>query len=125
MKHPEFELQTQVCRYISAQYPHVLFSSDTIAFIKLTGAQAGRNAKIQKKGFKAPDIVLYEARHGYHGLFIELKIDSPFKRDGALKKSDHLEGQARSMQQLKDRGYYATFAWDFDMIKNIIDRYLS
>ncbi len=31
MKHPEFELQVAVCRYLSIKHPNVLFLSDTIA----------------------------------------------------------------------------------------------
>lgn len=125
MKHPEFELQKQVCRYLELQYKDILFSSDTIASVKLTGPQAGRNACIQKKGFKIPDLMIYESRKGYHGLFIELKVDTPYKKDGELKKSDHLKGQAETMEQLRQKGYFADFRWTFQGIKDLIDWYLK
>lgn len=125
MKHPEFELQKQVCRYLELQYKDILFSSDTIASVKLTGPQAGRNACIQKKGFKIPDLMIYEPRKGYHGLFIELKVETPYKKDGELKKNDHLKGQAETMEQLRQKGYFADFRWTFQGIKDLIDWYLK
>lgn len=98
--------------------------SDTIASVKLTKPQAGRNACIQKKGFKIPDIIIFEPRNGYHGLFIELKTKSPYQKSGELYKCDHLAGQEKTMQDLRDRNYVAQFAWTFEMAKNSIDKYL-
>ena len=121
----EFELQKQVCKYLSAQYPKTLFLSDTIASLRLTGAQQGRNGAIQKKGFHCPDLLILEPQKGYHGLFIELKVETPYKKDGTLKKSDHLKGQEESMQTLREKGYFAVFAWEFEKIKEIIDWYLN
>ena len=73
MKFLEFELHASVARYISLAYKDVLFLSDTIASVRLTGQQAGRNSKIQKKGFKCPDILILETRGEFHGLFLELR----------------------------------------------------
>lgn len=36
---PEYQLQVQVSRYLSVQYPSVLFLSDTVASLKLTYPQ--------------------------------------------------------------------------------------
>jgi hypothetical protein len=82
---PEYELQVAVSRYLSYQYPDVFFMSDTVASIKLTQAQASRNKKIQKNGFKTPDLLIFEPRKGYSGLFIELKIETPYKKNGEIK----------------------------------------
>jgi len=125
MKHPEFELQKQVCRYLDLAYPKSLYMSDTIANVKLNMTQAVRNKSIQKQGFKCPDLIIFEPRGGYNGLFIELKVVSPFKKDGTLKKSEHLEGQQKTIIDLLDRGYYADFATGFDEAKKIIDMYLN
>lgn len=127
MKHEEYELQKAVARYISCQYPNVDFFSDTIASIKLTERQAVRNRNIQKKDFKCPDILILEAKNGYFGLFIELKIKSPFKKDGSILASskDHLKLQQESLQKLSSKGYKAEFSWNFDMTKEIIDEYLK
>ena len=122
---PEFELQKAVCRYISFQYPTMLFSSDTIASVKLTKQQAYRNSLIQKKGFKMADLQIFEPNEKYHGLFIELKVKSPFKKNGELLKDEHLEGQQKSIDDLNAKGYYACFSVGLDMTIKIINDYLN
>jgi len=122
---PEFLLQKQVCEYIKLQYPKLFFMSDTISFLKLTYAQQARNKAIQTDVFKCPDLIIFKPNGKYHGLFIELKAETPYKKDGALKKSDHLEAQHETLGILKARGYYATFGWEFEQIKAIIDDYLK
>jgi hypothetical protein len=127
MKHLEYDLQVAVCRYLSYQYPDVDYMSDTIANLKLSKTQAGRNKKIQKNGFKCPDLIIFEPRNNFFGLFIELKIQSPFKKDGQIKAStnDHLKGQLETIENLNKKGYSAHFSWGFDMTKEIIDNYLN
>jgi len=122
---PEFELQRQVCRWISLQHPKVLYLSDTIASVKLTLPQQGRNKLIQKDNFKTPDLLIFEPRGCYSGLFIELKAESPFKKDGSLLKNGHLEGQQKTISDLIERGYFACFSWSFEMTIRIINKYLS
>ncbi len=122
---PEYELQVAISNYISQIYPDVLFLSDTVASLKLSIPQSVRNSKIQKKGFKTPDLIILTPNGKYHGLFIELKVETPFKKNGELKKCEHLEGQKKSINDLSKMGYYATFSWGFEMTKNIIDNYLK
>lgn len=126
-KQPEFELQSAICRYLSYQYGEILFLSDTIASLKLTPAQANRNKKIQKFGFSCPDLLILEPRNGYSGLFIELKVETPFKKNGEIKasKDDHLKNQLEAINKLNEKGYKALFSWTFDMTKEIIDDYLK
>ena len=113
MKHLEYDLQVAVCRYLSYQYPDVDYMSDTIANLKLSKTQAGRNKKIQKNGFKCPDLIIFEPRNNFSGLFIELKLQSPFKKDGQIKAStnDHLKGQLETIENLNKKGYSAHFSW--------------
>lgn len=125
MKHDEYHLQKQVCNYLNWSFPEVLYMSDSIASCKLTMVQAVRNKAIQKDGFKCPDIIILEPRNGYHGLFIELKIITPFKKDGTLKKNEHLEGQLKTIDELEAKGYSAFFAVGFNEAKFLIDRYLK
>ena len=127
MKHEEYELQKAIARYLSYQYPDVLFMSDTIASLKLTKTQAIRNKLIQKNDFKTPDILILEPRNGFCGLFIELKLVTPFKKDGEIKASqeDHLLKQHECLLKLTSKGFKAQFSWGFDMTKQIIDEYLK
>ena len=106
------------------QYPNVLFMSDTVAQVKLTMPQAVRNKAIQKPNFKCPDLIIFEPRGGNTGLFIELKTESPYKKNGELKSNEHLQGQFDTMQMLSIKGYVCDFAWTFDMAKKMIDDYL-
>ena len=124
-KQLEFELQKAICRYICLQYPNVLFLSDTIASIKLTEMQGARNKLIQKKDFKTPDLIILEPKGIYHGLFIELKIKSPFKKNGSLYKNEHLEAQQKSINDLNQKGYLAMFSVGFEETKKNIDYYLK
>ena len=110
---------------MSIQYPSALFLSDTVANLKLTVPQKARNKAIQKTGFKCPDILIMEPRGGYSGLFIELKVKSPFKQNGEIYSNDHLKGQLESINALKSKGYYACFSVGFDETKNIIDTYFK
>ena len=116
-----------VCSYLNLQHSSTLYMSDTIAAVKLMPQQANRNKAIQKEGFKTPDIIIFRPNQKYHGLFIELKIDTPFRRDGEIKASqdDHLKKQLETLNQLEKLGYKAVFAWDFDQCKQIIDDYMK
>ena len=125
MKHPEFQLQVQVCNWLKTQYPKVLFMSDTIASVKLTPQQQLRNKKIQKLDFKLPDLLIFEPNKEFKGLFIELKVKSPFKKNGEIFKDEHLEGQLKTINDLKSKGYYACFSWSFEMTISIINQYMS
>jgi len=126
MKHLEYELQVAVCKYLSLQYPDIEYMSDTVANLKLNPKQAGRNKKIQKNSFKCPDLIILEPRNNFCGLFIELKLTTPFKKDGNIKSSDHdhLKGQLETLEKLNKKGYSAHFSWGFEMTKEIIDNYL-
>lgn len=122
---PEFELQKAICRWLNVQYPKVLYLSDTIASVKLTIPQQNRNKLIQKNGFKTPDLLIFEPNKEFKGLFIELKVKSPFKKDGTLLKDEHLESQQKTINELKQKGYYACFSWSLEMTLDIINRYMS
>ena len=103
--------------------------SDTIASVKLTERQAGRNKSIQCPNFKCPDLLIFASRvvdgERFSGLFIELKVETPYKKDGELKKNEHIEAQSNDLDNLASEGYFTTFAWGFEMTRGIIDKYLK
>ena len=126
MVHKEYILQKSVCEWIDIQHPKLLYMSDTIAAVKLTIPQAARNKSIQKKDFKCPDLMVFKPSGKYCGLFIELKVDSPYqKKSGELFKNDHLEAQQNTINDLRAAGYYADFSWGFDRTIKLIDWYLN
>lgn len=119
----ESVLHNQIAQYIKAQYKDALFISD-MSGVKLTIGQSVKLAKLRSnKGY--PDIFLIEPLKGYAGLFIELKAETPFKKDGTLKKSEHLEQQSNMLEKLQERGFMAVFGVGFDATKKIIDDYME
>jgi len=125
MNHHEYILQKAVCLFLNKNYPEVLFVSDTIGNVKLNQFQASRNKEIQDEDFKCPDLLILEPNKFYKGLFIELKIKSPFKKNGELFKNEHLEAQQKSINDLISKGYCAFFKWEFDDIKELINWYMK
>lgn len=136
----EYKLQAAICQYLYAQYPHIMFVSDTISNHVLTGPQKVRNAKLQHPDFSAPDLMIFQPTNTYHGLFLELKAANPYTLDGTLKKMmkkrtdrngnvievyDHYEEQDRALRRLRNLGYKAEFCWELDTAIKIIKEYLK
>ena len=124
-KQNEYHLQKQVSAWLTVAHNDILFLSDTIAGLKLTIPQQVRNKAIQKHGFKCPDILILKPSNNHSGLFIELKTESPFKKNGELKKNEHLEAQQKSINDLLENGYYACFSWSLNQTVKIIESYLK
>ncbi len=114
-----------VCQYLKMAYPNVIFNTDLSGATKLTIGQAVA-LKSLRSGRGFPDIVIYEPRKGFHGLFIELKQDltKVFTNNGNCA-TPHIAEQWKMIQLLQERGYYASFAVGFDDAKMIIDNYLK
>lgn len=114
-----------VCEYIKLKYPNVIFNTD-LSGLRLTMQQALKVKKLRSSnGF--PDLVIYEPRLGYNGLFLELKRPSEklFCKDGKMRKNNHLEEQFEMHEKLRQRGYYCQFAVGFLEAKLLIDNYLQ
>lgn len=71
--------------------------------------------KAKRTGYVAgfPDVFCYDARGGYHGLALELKV----KGNYASQK------QKNWIKRLNDRGYMAKVCTGFDDAKKFIDDY--
>lgn len=121
----ELSVHNQVCKYLKAQYPNVMFLSDFAAGIKMSIGMASRQS-LQKSNHAFPDIMVFEPRGIYCGLFIEVKKsdDIFYKGTRTLKLNQHTADQFECMQQLIKRGYYCEFGCGFDECKSIIDNYL-
>ena len=124
---PEYLLQVAVCDYLRKQHSGVYFLSDTVAQLYLKPPQRMRNAKIQNSNFHCPDIIIFEAKKGFHACLIELKTETPYRKDGQIKASDkdHLLKQQKTINELNRLGYFAAFAWSYEMAVEIIDNYLK
>jgi len=126
----EYTLQKQICIWINLQYPNLMYDTDTIASVRLTIPQQIRNKAVQKEGFKRCDLMIYKPQiindtMVKAGLLIELKIEKPYKKDGTLKKNEHLEAQQKTINDLNKLGYQAQFCWTFEQAISIINEYLK
>lgn len=122
----EYHLQVAICQYLRVQYPKVKFIS-TGASLRLTMPQANRLKKISCNEFSCPDLLILEPKRDFAGCCLELKIESPFKKDGTIKASqnNHLGNQWESLKLLHDKGFYADFIFTFEGAKEAIDYYMG
>lgn len=76
-----------------------------------------RGAKLKKMGVKSgvPDILIFEARHNYCGLAVELK----FGRNKTTENQNHW------LWGLFQRGWQTAVVTNFDEFQKIVDDYLT
>lgn len=74
-----------------------------------------------------PDLLIFEARKGYHGLFIELKRPGVkfFKKDGITPATEHFAEQWEMVKRLNTKGYLSAVADSYEKTVAIIDSYMS
>lgn len=138
----EHNLYEQIARYLQLQYPDVIYRFDIAADLKLTPGQAAKRKRLHpERGY--PDLFIAEPKNtkvktaldgGYSlvkiktlgGLYLKIKTESnsPYKKDGTLKKDKHLDEQAEMLEKLRARGYKAEFGVGIEECKKIIDEYL-
>jgi hypothetical protein len=119
----EAQLHKSVCNYLKLQYPDIIFTSESSG-VRLTIGQA-KAAKSVRSDSGLPDLMIFEPMGVYKGLFIELKKDSVWLKDGTLTIDKHVREQSEIMKRLRVKGYFATFACSFDEAKELIDWYLQ
>ncbi len=119
----EESLQTSVCNFIRLQYPNVVFTSE-MSGIRLTIGQAAI-AKKQRSGRGLPDLIIFEPKGRYCGMLLELKVITPYKKNGQLKADKHLHEQVAMMRKLYEKGYYVNFGIGFDDCTKLIKMYMA
>ena len=121
----EKTLHKAVCRYISLQYPEVMFVSEP-GGIRVTPGIAREIAKL-RSDIGLPDLYILEPSKGHHGLILELKkdIDEYRNKKGEIRGNKHIQIQNKILKKLRRRGYFAVFAGGFDEAQRIIDWYLT
>jgi hypothetical protein len=122
MPKQEENLHIAICNYLKLQYPNVIFTSEASG-VRLTIGQAVKLKKMRSGG-KLPDLWILEPRGGHHALFLEIKAEGIHKKDGSFK-TKHIEEQNDTIQDLLDKGYYATFVVGFDDAQGTIDDYMA
>ena len=127
MSKEELDIQMMLAEYLTLRYPGVVFRSD-LGGIRLNMGQAMQVKRLQGgKGRGFPDFAILTARHGYHGLFGEIKTsaDEVYTKAGRMRQDVHTQEQYRVLCRLCDEGYLAGFWFGFDEARRIIDVYLQ
>jgi hypothetical protein len=125
MASEEETLHIAICNYIKIQHPRVLFTSESSG-IRVSIYQA-KKLKSMRSCAGLPDIMIFEPRKNYYGMFLEVKREGTiiYKKDGDMRADEHLKEQEEILHRLKQRGYFAEFVVGFEQAKAIIDYYLS
>lgn len=125
----EYQLAKAISQYMRMQYPKVPFRWD-MAGLNLSIVQASLNKMIQyNKSW--PDLFIAQPSlvdgSQYHGLFLEIKKEGTkiYKKTDASYATEHLELQAKQLDELNKIGYVAFFAVGFEEAKELIDGYLG
>lgn len=122
---PEYLLQCAFVAYCARHYSDLIVFSDTAAHIPKTVKQQLRANKLQTGG-KWLDIFIAQPSGEYCGLMMELKAETPFKKDGVtLLKNEHIEAQHDTMLRLRSRGYAALFVWELPQCIAVLNNYLD
>jgi hypothetical protein len=110
----------RVVEHLTNEYPEVWFYSS------LDGENRSQKAGMRTKGLKKhkgfPDLLIFEPTDYYVGLALELKVATPYKRNGELKAGEHLQDQNEWLNHLASKDWAAFFATE-EAAKKYIRRY--
>lgn len=125
MNDKEEAVHIAICDYIRAKYPYAIFTSESSG-IRVYWKQA-KALKRMRSSAGLPDIMIFEPRKSYYGLFLEVKREdfAVYKKDGGLVSNTHIQEQENILHRLKQRGYMAEFVRGFEDAKALIDYYLG
>ena len=110
----EQEALFQWAAYLSAQYPEL----SLMYHIPNGGSRnVAEAANLKRQGVKAgvPDICLPVARHGFHGLYIEMKA-------GNNRPSEY---QSQWLKSLGEQGYQSVVCYGWREAADVIGAYLA
>lgn len=118
-----------VCNYLRIKHPDIIFRTDFSSGMKMTPGQAVKHKKFQSSR-SYPDLFIAETKdHNgfYGGMYLEIKADGVqiYKKDGTLRKNDHIKEQDEMLKELRSKGYYAEFGLGFDDCIKKIEEYLA
>jgi len=121
----EADLQSAVRAYLEKKWPGVPFTA--FSAVQFTNVVARVQAKKMGSNSSYPDLCIFRARGGYHGLMIEFKAPDKvlYKKDGTLRKDEHFEKQLARHEQLRAEGYAVHVVQEFAVAVRIIEDYLA
>lgn len=111
----EEKIQIAIVNYLKMQYPDSLFTATMGGQFQRHHSQRLK-AKLTGYLKGVSDLLIFEPKGGYCGLFIELKRD---------KKCYPSAEQKLFLSNATERGYYAVCAKGFEQCKEVIDNYFK
>lgn len=128
----EKQEQKQLLDWVKIQYPNLLYTED-LGGIRLTIGQATQVKKSRaRRGH--PDLMFqkpfldHKGNVLFCGLALEFKStksDSIVKKNGELKKSEHLQEQYDYIMELRKVKWFSCFAKGFEEAARIIKAYVD
>lgn len=111
MRYKEDDLQMAVARYLDV----LKLTWCHVANERRTSIQQG--VRLKKKGVKSgvPDCLIFEAKKGYRGLAIELKVG----------KNNPSKNQLEWLDKLNNKGWKTAICYSLDEVINELDKYLN
>jgi hypothetical protein len=118
-KYYEEEYQISVANYLRSKYPMVLFTISPALFIK----SMFMAKRIKAMGYRAgtPDLMIFEQRGDYHGLFIEMKTPETY----FCKKGKVSTEQVAIQGILLTKGYQCVVCYGSEEAIKVIDDYMN
>lgn len=122
----EEQIHIALCKYIQLQYPNVIFTTESSGLrLTMRAAVVAKQCRNPKVGWC--DIILLEARGGYHGLLIEVKKDESqlLTKKGVPKTDKHNMEQQSFARNADSKGYRYLYACGLDMGIEIVNDYMA
>jgi hypothetical protein len=120
----EDKIQNALVLWLSYVLPKdVIVITNPYMGMAKTGYQA---AKAKKAGLRPgqPDFIFIgKTKCQKAGVAIELKAVSIYKKDGSLKKSEHLERQFAELNRYEKQGFAAHFSVGLQATQELIGKY--
>lgn len=94
----------------------------------------GNRSPYEQYKFKAlggqsgwPDILVFESNWQWRGLAIELKTSEKefLRRDGEIRKIEHIQGQLKKLIDFASDGWYACFSGGYEKTEQLINQYFK
>jgi len=119
-------LTNKIADYLRTYHPTIPFQVD-LSGEHLSKTAGVRSSKNRAGLYKQPDLTIYVKKGSYGCLMLELKKLSahPLKKDGTLKKNEHIELQASSIMWLRKYGQASDFSVGYQMTIDKINKYLE
>ena len=131
----EEELQIMCYNWLESSKYRVLtklYFFNSFQGMYLTGRQRAQAKRTGGFNSGMPDFMFLKNNGSYSGLFIELKKDCPYNKDGTLQKhfdkktgKDHYAEQNDVLELLKIEGHYACFVWSLEQFKTLVTKYME